>query len=265
MKKVRLDQLVFDQGLSESRERAKAIIMSGVVYVNGQRADKPGAQVAPDVNIEVRGNTLPYVSRGGLKLEKAIAAFGLTFEGKTCMDVGSSTGGFTDCMLQKGAQKVYAVDVGYGLLDWKLRNGPRVVVMERTNARLLNPEMTGGERMDFASMDVSFISIRTVLPAVRTCMKENAHLAVLVKPQFEARREQVGKGGIVRDPKVHREVLETVIAAMPAIGLMPQGLTISPIKGVGGNTEFLLHLTNTELNDAAFQAERAIEDVLRFV
>ena len=181
------------------------------------------------------------------------------------MDVGSSTGGFTDCMLQKGAQKVYAVDVGYGLLDWKLRNDPRVVVMERTNARLLNPEMTGGERMDFASMDVSFISIRTVLPAVRTCMKENAHLAVLVKPQFEARREQVGKGGIVRDPKVHREVLETVIAAMPAIGLMPQGLTVSPIKGVGGNTEFLLHLTNTELNDAAFQAERAIEDVLRFV
>lgn len=263
--KERLDVALVARGLAETRAKAQASIMSGIVYVNGQKVDKAGTPVAADAALEVRGHTLRYVSRGGLKLEKAIAAFGLTFEGKTCMDVGSSTGGFTDCMLQKGAQKVYAVDVGYGLLDWKLRNDPRVVVMERTNARLLNPEMTGGERMDFASMDVSFISIRTVLPAVRTCMKENAHLAVLVKPQFEARREQVGKGGIVRDPKVHREVLETVIAAMPAIGLVPQGLTVSPIKGVGGNTEFLLHLTNTELNDAAFQAERAIEDVLRFV
>ena len=263
--KERLDVALVARGLAETRAKAQASIMSGIVYVNGQKVDKAGTPVAADAALEVRGHTLRYVSRGGLKLEKAIAAFGLTFEGKTCMDVGSSTGGFTDCMLQKGAQKVYAVDVGYGLLDWKLRNDPRVVVMERTNARLLNPEMTGGERMDFASMDVSFISIRTVLPAVRTCMKENAHLAVLVKPQFEARREQVGKGGIVRDPKVHREVLETVIAAMPAIGFVPQGLTVSPIKGVGGNTEFLLHLINTELNDAAFQAERAIEDVLRCV
>lgn len=265
MKKERLDEALVRLQYADTPELARAIIMEGRVFQNGNRLDKPAILLASDVGLTVKGDKLPYVSRGGLKLEKAIAAFDLTFEGKTCMDVGSSTGGFTDCMLQKGAQKVYAVDVGYGLLDWKLRNDPRVVVMERTNARLLNPEMTGGERMDFASMDVSFISIRTVLPAVRTCMKENAHLAVLVKPQFEARREQVGKGGIVRDPKVHREVLETVIAAMPAIGLVPQGLTVSPIKGVGGNTEFLLHLINTELNDAAFQAERAIEDVLRFV
>ena len=263
--KTRLDVLLVEQGLLESRQKAQAVIMAGSVFVDGQRVDKPGTAVPNTAQIEVRGHALPYVSRGGLKLEKAMKTFPLTLTGKVCADIGASTGGFTDCMLQNGAQKVYAVDVGYGQLDWKLRGDPRVVCMERTNARLLNPEMTGGERMDFASMDVSFISIRTVLPAVRTCMKENAHLAVLVKPQFEAQREQVGKGGIVRDPKVHREVLETVIAAMPAIGLVPQGLTVSPIKGVGGNTEFLLHLTNTELNDAAFQAERAIEDVLRFV
>ena len=263
--KTRLDVLLVEQGHMESRQKAQAVIMTGSVFVDGQRVDKPGTAVPNTAQIEVRGHALPYVSRGGLKLEKAMKTFPLTLTGKVCADIGASTGGFTDCMLQNGAQKVYAVDVGYGQLDWKLRGDPRVVCMERTNARLLNPEMTGGERMDFASMDVSFISIRTVLPAVRTCMKENAHLAVLVKPQFEARREQVGKGGIVRDPKVHREVLETVIAAMPAIGLVPQGLTVSPIKGVGGNTEFLLHLINTELNDAAFQAERAIEDVLRFV
>ena len=263
--KTRLDVLLTEQGLQESRQKAQATIMSGLVFVNGQRVDKPGTAIPNDAKIEIRGNTLKYVSRGGLKLEKAMAEFPIELNGCICGDIGASTGGFTDCMLQNGASKVYSVDVGYGQLAWKLREDPRVVCMERTNARLLNPEMTGGERMDFASMDVSFISIRTVLPAVRTCMKENAHLAVLVKPQFEARREQVGKGGIVRDPKVHREVLETVIAAMPAIGLMPQGLTVSPIKGVGGNTEFLLHLTNTELNDAAFQAERAIEDVLRFV
>lgn len=261
----RADVLLAALGYAKSRTQAASLIKSGLVSVNGKTVSKPSESVDEDSMITVSDGGCPYVSRGGLKLKAALDGFSVDVSGLVALDIGASTGGFTDCMLQKGAQKVYAVDVGYGLLDWKLRNDPRVVVMERTNARLLNPEMTGGERMDFASMDVSFISIRTVLPAVRTCMKENAHLAVLVKPQFQARREQVGKGGIVRDPKVHREVLETVIAAMPAIGLVPQGLTVSPIKGVGGNTEFLLHLTNTELNDAAFQAERAIEDVLRFV
>ena len=242
MKKERLDEALVRLQYADTPELARAIIMEGRVFQNGNRLDKPAILLASDVGLTVKGDKLPYVSRGGLKLEKAIAAFGLTFEGKTCMDVGSSTGGFTDCMLQKGAQKVYAVDVGYGLLDWKLRNDPRVVVMERTNARLLNPEMTGGERMDFASMDVSFISIRTVLPAVRTCMKENAHLAVLVKPQFEARREQVGKGGIVKDINIHKEVIRNVVQYGIDSGLYSYGLTYSPVKGAKGNIEYLLYM-----------------------
>lgn len=250
---------------ADSLELARALIMEGRVFYRGNRLDKPAIPLESDAGLSVKGDRLPYVSRGGLKLEKAISAFGLGFDGAVCMDVGSSTGGFTDCMLQKGAQRVFAVDVGYGLLDWKLRNDPRVTVMERTNARNLCPEMLGGQLVDFASMDVSFISIRTVLPAVYTCLKEGAQLAVLVKPQFEARREQVGKGGIVRDPEVHREVLQTAIAFMPTIGLQPAGLTVSPIKGMGGNTEFLLHLIKTDQPVAAFDAQAQICQTLETV
>ena len=194
--KIRLDQYLCQNGYAQSRERAKALIMSGIVFVNEQKVDKAGEMIAEDAKVEVRGHDIGYVSRGGLKLERAIRAFGLDLSGLICLDVGSSTGGFTDCMLQNGAQRVFSVDVGYGLLDWKLRNDPRVTVLERVNARNLSPELLGGCAADFASMDVSFISVRTVLPAVRTCVREGAHLAVLVKPQFEARREQVGKGGI---------------------------------------------------------------------
>ena len=241
MKKIRLDQLVFDKGLAESRERAKAYIMAGSVYVNGQKETKPGTSVAEDAAVEMRGETLPYVSRGGLKLEKAIAAFGLTFEGKTCMDVGSSTGGFTDCMLQKGAQKVYAVDVGYGLLDWKLRNDPRVVNMEKVNVRYLDPE-TIETPVDFISIDVSFISLKLVFPVAADLLGEDGSLVCLVKPQFEAGREQVGKKGIVRDPKVHCQVIENVITYGRENGLFSHGLTWSPVTGAKGNIEYLLYM-----------------------
>ncbi len=261
MKKERLDEALVRLQYAGDLNLARALIMEGRVFQNGVRLDKPAIMLESDAGLFVKGDRLPYVSRGGLKLEKAIEAFGLNLEGLICMDVGSSTGGFTDCMLQKGARRVFAVDVGYGLLDWKLRNDPRVTVLERTNARTLCPEMIGGVPADFASMDVSFISVKTVLPAVRTCLREGAHLAVLVKPQFEARREQVGKGGIVRDPAVHREVLLGVIAAMPGMGLAPTGLTVSPIKGVGGNTEFLLHLIIGAKTDG-FDAEDAVERII---
>ena len=213
MKKVRLDQLVFDLGLSESRERAKAIIMSGVVYVNGQRADKPGAQVAPDVNIEVRGNTLPYVSRGG----------------------------FTDVLLKNGAAKVYAVDVGYGQLAWSLRNDARVISMERTNVRYITAEQIP-EPLDLAVMDLSFISVKLILPAVCPLLKDDAEVVCLIKPQFEAGREEVGKKGVVRDPKVHLEVLESFLAFVPGAGYTVMGLDYSPIKGPEGNIEYLGYL-----------------------
>ena len=262
MKKERLDEALVRLQYADTLELARAIVMEGRVFQNGNRLDKPSILLSGDAGLTVKGDKLPYVSRGGLKLEKAMSAFGLELSGAVCLDVGSSTGGFTDCILQKGAQRVFSIDVGWGLLDWKLRNDPRVTVLERTNARTLNPELLGGCLADFASMDVSFISIRTVLPAVCTCLKDGAQLAVLVKPQFEARREQVGKGGIVRDPQVHREVLETVIAAMPAMGLAPWGLTVSPIKGVGGNTEFLLHLHHTPCANPEFDADSSIEETL---
>ena len=265
MKKERLDEALVRLQYADTLELARAIIMEGRVFQNGNRLDKPAILLKDDVGLTVKGDKLPYVSRGGLKLEKAIEAFGIRFDDTVCMDVGSSTGGFTDCMLQKGAKHVFSVDVGWGLLDWKLRNDVRVTVMERTNARNLCPEMIDDQLIDFASMDVSFISIKTVLPAVASCLKDGAQLAVLVKPQFEAKREQVGKGGIVRDPQVHREVLETVIAAMPQMGLAPWGLTISPIKGVGGNTEFLLHLIKTEAVNLQFDLQIEIERVLASV
>lgn len=263
MKRERLDEALVRLQIADTVEKARAIIMEGRVFQNGQRLDKPALPLKTDAGLVVKGDKIPYVSRGGLKLERAIRAFALDLSGLICLDVGSSTGGFTDCMLQNGAQRVFSVDVGYGLLDWKLRNDPRVTVLERVNARNLSPELLGGCAADFASMDVSFISVRTVLPAVRTCVREGAHLAVLVKPQFEARREQVGKGGIVRDPQVHREVLLGVIAAAPGMGLAPLGLAVSPIRGAEGNVEFLLHLRAGAAEP--FDAEGAVETALQAV
>ena len=241
MKKVRLDQLVFDLGLTESRERAKTTVMAGLVYVNGQKADKPGMQVAPDAKVEVRGEALPYVSRGGFKLEKALQVFPVDPAGYTCIDCGASTGGFTDVLLKNGAEKVYAVDVGYGQLAWSLRNDPRVISMERTNVRYLTPEQIP-EPLDMAVMDLSFISVRLILPAVCPLLKENAEVICLIKPQFEAGREEVGKKGVVRDPKVHLDVLERFLAFVPTAGFTVMGLDFSPIKGPEGNIEYLGYL-----------------------
>ena len=239
--KKRLDILMTERALAPSREKAKAYIMSGSVYVDGQKEDKAGTMFPEEVSIEVRGNTLPYVSRGGLKLEKAMKTFGVSLEGKVCMDVGASTGGFTDCMLQNGAVKVYSIDVGYGQLDWKLRNDPRVVCMEKTNIRYVLPEHLE-EKADFSSIDVSFISLTKVLLPVRNLLTDEGEIVCLIKPQFEAGREKVGKKGVVRDPAVHLEVIEKVIAYAAAIHLEPRHLSFSPIKGPEGNIEYLLHL-----------------------
>ena len=239
--KRRLDVALVERGLAETRQKAQATIMSGVVYVNGQKVDKAGYPVAEDAEIEVRGNALPYVSRGGLKLEKAMREFSLRLDGCVCADIGASTGGFTDCMLQNGAAKVYAVDVGYGQLDWKLRGDPRVVCLERTNARYLTHEQVPDE-LDFASIDVSFISLRLILPAVGGLLKEGGHVACLVKPQFEAGREKVGKKGVVRDPSVHQEVLEHFLEQAKENGFTVLALTYSPIRGPEGNIEYLGYL-----------------------
>ena len=239
--KERLDVLLVSQGLAASREKAKAIIMSGNVLVNGQREDKAGTMIDVKAEITVKGGQLKYVSRGGLKLEKAMSHFVLTLEGKVCMDVGASTGGFTDCMLQNGAVKVYSVDVGHGQLDWKLRNDPRVVCMEKTNIRYVTPEQIE-EPAAFVSIDVSFISLTKVLPPVRELMTEDGEIVCLIKPQFEAGREKVGKKGVVRDPKVHEEVIEKVIDFAATVGLESRELEFSPIKGPEGNIEYLLHL-----------------------
>ena len=239
--KKRLDILLVEHGLASSREKAKAYIMSGDVYVDGQKEDKAGSMFGEGVKIEMRGNTLPYVSRGGLKLEKAMKNFDIHLDGQVCMDVGASTGGFTDCMLQNGAVRVFSIDVGYGQLDWKLRNDPRVVCMEKTNIRYVVPEDLG-EAADFSSIDVSFISLTKVLPPVRQLLKEDGEIVCLIKPQFEAGREKVGKKGVVRDPQVHREVIEKVRDFAMGIGLEPCHLSFSPIKGPEGNIEYLLHL-----------------------
>ncbi len=236
--KQRLDVVLVERGLAPTRQKAQAVIMSGVVFVNGQRADKAGAAVAADAAVEVRGNALPYVSRGGLKLEKAMREFSLRLDGFTCADIGASTGGFTDCMLQNGAEKVYAVDVGYGQLDWRLRGDPRVVCLERTNARYLTREQIPDE-LDFASVDVSFISLALILPPLNRLMKEDGRVVCLVKPQFEAGREKVGKKGVVRDPAVHREVLEHFLTHAAENGFAVLGLTFSPIRGPEGNIEYL--------------------------
>lgn len=239
--KKRLDLLMVERALAPSREKAKAYIMSGDVYVDGQKEDKAGTMFKETVKIEVRGNSLPYVSRGGLKLEKAMNNFGISLAGKICMDVGASTGGFTDCMLQNGAVKVYSIDVGYGQLDWKLRNDPRVVCMEKTNIRYVLPENLQ-EPTQFSSIDVSFISLTKVLLPVRNLLTEDGEVVCLIKPQFEAGREKVGRKGVVRDPAVHLEVIEKVIAYATSISMEPCHLSFSPIKGPEGNIEYLLHL-----------------------
>ena len=240
--KERLDVLLVKRNLAESREKAKAVIMAGNVYVNGQKEDKAGTSFdVTKIKLEVRGHALKYVSRGGLKLEKAMETWGFLLDGKICMDIGASTGGFTDCMLQNGAVKVYSVDVGHGQLDWKLRNDPRVVCMERTNIRYVVTEDIE-ERPSFVSIDVSFISLTKVLLPVRNLMEENGEIAALIKPQFEAGREKVGKKGVVRDPAVHKEVIEMVISYAKSISFGVRHLEFSPIKGPEGNIEYLVHL-----------------------
>ena len=239
--KKRLDIMLVEQGLAPSREKAKAYIMSGDVYVDGQKEDKAGSMFTETAKVEVRGNTLPYVSRGGLKLEKAMKNFDVSLSEKVCMDVGASTGGFTDCMLQNGDVKVYSIDVGYGQLDWKLRNDPRVVCMEKTNIRYVLPEDIQ-EPAAFSSIDVSFISLTKVLLPVRNLLTEDGEIVCLIKPQFEAGREKVGKKGVVRDPAVHKEVIEKVRDYAVSIFLEPCHLSFSPIKGPEGNIEYLLHL-----------------------
>lgn len=256
--KQRLDVALVERGLAETRQKAQATIMSGIVYVNDQKVDKAGFAVAPEANIEVRGSTLRYVSRGGLKLEKAMREFGLTLSGCICADIGASTGGFTDCMLQNGAAKVYAVDVGYGQLDWKLRSDERVVCMERTNARYLTHEQIPDE-LDFASIDVSFISLKLILPAVNGLLKDGGHVACLVKPQFEAGRDKVGKKGVVRDPAVHREVLEHFLEHAAESGFGVLDLTWSPIRGPEGNIEYLGYLKKGAQTEREFDLAALVE------
>ncbi len=239
--KERLDVLLVQKGLAPSREKAKTMIMEGNVFVDHQREDKAGTFFDPSVNIEIHGNTLRYVSRGGLKLEKAMAQFGIALDDKVCMDIGASTGGFTDCMLQNGASKVYAVDVGYGQFAWKLRQDPRVVCMEKTNIRYVTPEDIA-DALDFASVDVSFISLTKVLGPAKELLKDGAEMVCLIKPQFEAGKEKVGKKGVVRDPAVHIEVIERVILFAQSIGFGVLHLDYSPIKGPEGNIEYLVHL-----------------------
>lgn len=238
MGKKRLDVLVCERGLVESRQRAQGIIMSGQIFVNGQRADKAGMSIDENAQVELRGHTLAYVSRGGLKLEKALQTFPITLSGAICGDIGASTGGFTDCMLQNGAVKVYAVDVGYGQLAWSLRSNPRVVCLERTNARYLTHTQIPDE-LNFASVDVSFISLKLILPALRGLLKAGGHVVCLVKPQFEAGKDKVGKKGVVREAAVHQEVLERFLTHAADAGFSVKDITFSPIKGPEGNIEYL--------------------------
>ena len=256
--KTRLDVLLTERGLLDSRQKAQATIMAGIVFVNGQRVDKAGTMVANDSAVEIRGTTLQYVSRGGLKLEKAMQTFPLCLDGKICADIGASTGGFTDCMLQNGAKKVYAVDVGYGQLDWKLRNDERVVCMERTNARYLTHQEIPDE-LDFASIDVSFISLKLIFPALYGLLREGGEIACLIKPQFEAGREKVGKKGVVRDPAVHLEVLEHFLVHAKENHFTVLGITYSPIRGPEGNIEYLGFLRKSDEPDAQIDLAAIVE------
>jgi len=258
MAKIRLDQLVFNLGLAESRERAKTTIMAGSVFVNGQRADKPGTMVKEDVSVEVRGNALPFVSRGGYKLDKGLKVFPVDPAGKHCIDCGASTGGFTDVLLQHGAEKVYSVDVGYGQLAWKLRNDPRVVNLERTNLRYVTEEIIP-EKLPIAVMDVSFISIKLILPALKALLTDGADIICLIKPQFEAGREEVGKKGVVRDPAVHERVVESILEFAAQEGFCVKGLDFSPVRGPEGNIEYLCHMTNTAEPFGEFDVKALVE------
>ena len=253
--KMRLDVLMAERGLAESRQKAQATIMSGCVFVEGQRVDKPGTAVPAGAAVEVRGNTLRYVSRGGLKLEKAMELWPIDLSGAVCMDIGASTGGFTDCMLQNGASKVYAVDVGYGQLAWKLRSDGRVVCLERTNARYLTHDQVP-EEPDFSSVDVSFISLRLILPAIAGLLRPGGSAVCLIKPQFEAGKEKVGKKGVVRDPGVHLEVLENFLEYAKESGFTVIDITYSPIRGPEGNIEYLGFLGTGAGEAGAFDTER---------
>lgn len=257
--KERLDVLLVNKGLAESREKAKAIIMSGIVYVDNNKEDKAGSTFDVNANIEVRGNTLRYVSRGGLKLEKAMNCFGVTLADKVAMDVGASTGGFTDCMLQNGAIRVYAVDVGHGQLAWKLRNDERVICMEKTNIRYVTPDDIA-DKIEFASIDVSFISLTKVLPPVKELLTDDGEIVCLIKPQFEAGREKVGKKGVVRDKKVHEEVVDRIVSYARSIGFQTLALSFSPIKGPEGNIEYLLYLTkDSQKENVEFDIKSLVE------
>ena len=261
VEKERLDVLLVEKGLANSRELAKAYIMAGNVYVDGQKEDKAGTKVAVNADIEVKGSQMKYVSRGGYKLEKAINEFGVELEGKICLDIGASTGGFTDCMLQNGASKVYAIDVGYGQFAWKLRQDERVVCLEKTNVRYVTHEQVPDEG-DFASIDVSFISLTKVLPAVLGVLGPAGQLVCLIKPQFEAGREKVGKKGVVRDINVHREVIEMIVNYVRAQNLGILALDFSPIKGPEGNIEYLIYLDKSQAGMAVEEVEKRLEEVV---
>ena len=257
--KERLDVLLVEKGLFPSREKAKASVMAGLIFVDGMRVDKAGNMTNPDSILSVKASLCPFVSRGGLKLAKAIESFGIILDGKVAIDMGASTGGFTDCMLQNGAVKVYSMDVGYGQLDWKLRTDERVVNMEKTNIRYLD-SAAFPEKVDFISIDVSFISLNLILPVAGALLKEDGQVICLVKPQFEAGREQVGKGGIVRDKKIHREVILKVIKYAENLGLYPNGLTYSPVTGAKGNIEYLLSLTKVKTPEPAIDVDLVIAE-----
>ena len=259
MAKIRLDVYLFENGYAKSRSAAQALIMEGIVYVDNQKAMKAGDMISGDEEIEVRGKTLEYVSRGGLKLEKAMKSFDISLDSCVCMDIGASTGGFTDCMLKNGATKVYSVDVGYGQLAWKLRQDERVVNMERTNIRYVTRENIEDE-LDFFSVDVSFISLKKVLPVAYTLLKDGGRGACLIKPQFEAGREKVGKKGVVRDIAVHKEVIENVLEFTKEIGFSVKGLDFSPIKGPEGNIEYLMYVEKSDEESSVFEIDKIIED-----
>ena len=261
-KKERLDILLVEKGICESREKAKTNIMAGLIFVDGQRVDKAGEKVKVDADIVFKGEKLKYVSRGGLKLEKAMNTFGIDLTNKVCMDIGASTGGFTDCMLQNNAKKVFSVDVGYGQFAWKLRTDERVVCMERTNIRYVTPEDIG-EKLDFASIDVSFISLRTIMPAVKELLKDNGCVVALIKPQFEAGKDKVGKKGVVRDKAVHKEVVTNIVNFLIDNEFTVLGLSFSPIKGPEGNREYLVYFTKDKERETDFKfdvIDQIIED-----
>ena len=259
-KKERLDILLVEKGICESREKAKTNIMAGLIFVDGQRVDKAGEKVKVDADIVFKGEKLKYVSRGGLKLEKAMNTFGIDLTEKVCMDIGASTGGFTDCMLQNNASKVFAVDVGYGQFAWKLRTDERVVCMEKTNIRYVTPEDIG-VALDFASIDVSFISLRTIMPAVKALLADKGEVVALIKPQLEAGRDKVGKKGVVRDKEVHLEVINTIINFLMENELNVLGLSYSPIKGPEGNREYLVYFTKDKEKEGNFELSQ-IEDIV---